>query len=177
MVMFMKEQTRERLKYLHIIPLVVIFWASFAYRLDITSQDLEPLISILQNVSVMIFTIMGIWIAYLYPNAILRITQPSKVDAIFSEEDSERVKVIVGVVVLSAIVLSLLLIGVVLKPFIIKSWLFTHIPDFFVAIGIFSLLTLSYLQLIAIYIVIASNVNFIIELKNKKNKHNLNNRL
>ncbi|EMU73968.1 putative membrane protein [Escherichia coli MP021017.5] len=36
---------------------------------------------------------------------------------------------------------------------------------------------LSYLQLIALYIVIASNVNFIIELKNKKNKHDLNRRL
>lgn len=126
----MKDKTRERLKYLHIIPLAAIVWASFAYRSDIKSQDLDPLISILQNVSVMVFTIMGIWIAYLYPNAILRITQPSKVDAIFSDEDSERVKIIVGVVVLSAIVLSLLLIGVVLKPFIIKSWLFIHIPSF-----------------------------------------------
>ncbi|WP_299998826.1 hypothetical protein [uncultured Cedecea sp.] len=173
----MKDQTRARLKYLHIIPFLVIFWASIAYRYDIKSQDLDPLISILQNVSVMVFTIMGIWIAYLYPNAILRITQPSKVDVIFSDEDSERVKIIVGVVVLSAIVLSLLLIGVVLKPFIIKSWLFIHAPSVFVGIGIFSLLILSYLQLIAIYIVIASNVNFIIELKNKKNKHNLNSRL
>ncbi|ELM6923875.1 hypothetical protein RYH56_001930 [Citrobacter freundii] len=175
--MFMKTQARERLKYLHIFPLAVIVWASFAYRSDITSQDLEPLISILQNVSVMVFTIMGIWIAYLYPNAILRITQPSKVDAIFSNEDSERVKVIVGVVVLSAIVLSLLLIGVVLKPFIIKSWLFINAPTFFVAVGIFSLLILSYLQLIALYIVIASNVNFIVELKNKRNKRDLNDRL
>lgn len=173
----MKVQNRERLKYLHIIPLAAIAWASFAYRTDITSQDFEPLISILQNVSVMIFTIMGIWIAYLYPNAILRITQPSKVDAIFSDEDSERVKIIVGVVVLSAIVLSLLLIGIVLKPFIIKSWAFLHYPNVFVAIGIFSLLMLSYLQVLAIYIVIASNVNFIIELNNKRNKHNLNSRL
>lgn len=173
----MKSLIVKYLKFFHIFPLALIFWMSCAYRTDITSQDLEPLVSILQNISVMIFTIMGIWIAYLYPNAILRITQPSKVDTIFSDEDSERVKVIVGVVVLSAVVLSLLLIGVVLKPFIIKSALFTYTPDLIVAIGMFALLTLSYLQLIAVYIVIASNVNFIIDLRNKKIKNDLNKRL
>lgn len=166
-----------KLKYLHTIPLVLIIWISFTYRNDIASQDLDPIVGILQNISVMIFTIMGIWIAYLYPNAILQITQPSKVDAIFSDEDSERVKIIVGVVILSAIVLSLLLIGMVLKPFVIKSFLFSKYPSFIVGVGIFSLLTLSYLQLMAVYVVIASNVNFIIDLKNKKNKSDLNERL
>lgn len=50
----------------------------------------------------MIFTIMGIWIAYVYPNAVLRIVQPSKVVAVFAEEDIKRVRMLVGVVILSA---------------------------------------------------------------------------
>ncbi|MHA7846200.1 hypothetical protein [Serratia sp. D1N4] len=173
----MKNKNRELLKFLHIIPLALILWVSYSYCQLLNEKDVEPIISILQNTSVMIFTIMGIWIAYLYPNAILRITQPSKVEAIFSEEDDDRVQVIVGVVVLSAVVLSLLMIGVIARPFILKSEIYKSTPALINGVGLFSLLTLSYIQLIGVYVVIASNVNFIIDLKNKKNKKSLNDRL
>ncbi|HEI6819485.1 hypothetical protein ACVSUJ_22880 [Yersinia enterocolitica] len=163
--------------YLHVIPLVFIAWVSYLYRAELSIQDVEPIISILQNTAAMIFTIMGIWIAYLYPNAILRITQPSKIEAIYSEDDDSRIQIIVGVVVLSAIVLSLLMIGVIAKPFIAKSVLYKYSPEYFNFLGLFSLLILSYTQLIGVYIVIASNVNFIIDLKNKKAKALLNKRL
>ncbi|OWF75394.1 hypothetical protein B4907_21665, partial [Yersinia kristensenii] len=63
------------------------------------------------------------------------------------------------------------------KPFIAKSVLYKYSPEYFNFLGLFSLLILSYTQLIGVYIVIASNVNFIIDLKNKKAKALLNKRL
>lgn len=175
--MDMETKKRTSLVFLHLLPLGLIVWISHAYCHDLNSSDIDPIVSILQNVSAMIFTIMGIWIAYLYPNAILRITQPSKVEAIYSDEDDSRIQIIVGIVVLSAIVLSLLMIGVIAKPFIIKSTIYKSVPSTINALGLFFLLSLSYIQLMGIYLVIASNVNFIIDLRNKKAKKSLNDRL
>ncbi|HTG56502.1 MAG TPA: hypothetical protein VL943_09555 [Niabella sp.] len=140
-------------------------------------QDVEPLISALENMSAMVFTIMGIWIAFIYPNAILRITQPSKIDAIFSEEDEKRINMLVGTIIVSALVLVFLLLSTLLKLFLSKSGLYLHFPSLVKITGVSFLLLLSYVQLVCVYIVIASNVNFLIDLRSKRNLHEMNRRL
>lgn len=146
---------------------------SYALNNHLSFKDVEPLISVLQNTSAMIFTIMGIWIAYVYPNAVLSIVQPSKVAAVFSEEDLERVKLLVGVVILSAFILALLLIGVSARVLLSKTELFIRNKEFFTGLGVFFILTITYTQLFCIYAVIASSVNFIIDLKNLSVKQQL----
>ncbi|EOB6240657.1 hypothetical protein ACHELW_000770 [Vibrio vulnificus] len=161
----------------HVLVITIVSYLSYSFRLDVTFKDVEPLISILQNTSAMIFTIMGIWIAYVYPNAVLRIVQPSKVSAIFSSEDLERVKLLVGVVILSASILAMLLVGITAKAFIAKTSLFLANKAFFTGFGLWWLLALTYAQLFCIYAVIASSVNFIIDLKNLKTKQRLSEKL
>lgn len=158
----------------HGFILIISITLSYFYREDITFSDIEPIVSILQNTSSMIFTIMGIWIAYIYPNAILRITQPSKIEAVFPLEDEKRVKLLVGIVVLSALILSTLVVGSIAKPFITKSTMFLEHPEIIKSISLFILLWLSYAQLFCLYIVIASSVNFIIDLKNKHHTSEIN---
>ncbi len=161
----------------HIFVITIVSYLSYSFRLDITFKDVEPLISILQNTSAMIFTIMGIWIAYVYPNAVLRIVQPSKVTAIFSSEDLRRVRLLVGVVILSACILAMLLFGTTVKTFVAKTSIFFANKAFFSGLGLWWLLTLIYAQLFCIYAVIASSVNFIIDLKNLKTKQRLSEKL
>ncbi|EHJ4099557.1 TPA: hypothetical protein N8Q04_003433 [Escherichia fergusonii] len=120
---------------------------------------------------------MGIWIAYVYPNAVLKIVQPSKVTAIFSEDDLKRVKLLVGVVISSALILLLLLIGITLKTFLTKTIFFILHRQVFSGIGLWFLLSLVYAQLFCIYAVIASSVNFIIDLKNLNTKKRLSEKL
>ncbi|EIQ0120575.1 hypothetical protein LUH71_002350 [Escherichia coli] len=120
---------------------------------------------------------MGIWIAYVYPNAVLKIVQPSKVTTIFSEDDLKRVKLLVGVVISSALILLLLLIGVTLKMFLTKTDIFAQHRQVFTGVGLWCLLSLTYAQLFCIYAVIASSVNFIIELKNLNTKKKLSEKL
>ncbi|HHY1353678.1 TPA: hypothetical protein ACV1CE_004485, partial [Salmonella enterica subsp. enterica serovar Agona] len=120
----------------HILVVLVVTYLSYSFRLDIDFKDVEPIISILQNTSAMIFTIMGIWIAYVYPNAVLKIVQPSKVTVIFSDDDLKRVKLLVGVVISSALILLLLLVGVVVKTFVIKTYLFMQYQSAFTVIGL-----------------------------------------
>lgn len=124
----------------HILVVLVVTYLSYSFRLDIDFKDVEPIISILQNTSAMIFTIMGIWIAYVYPNAVLKIVQPSKVTVIFSDDDLKRVKLLVGVVISSALILLLLLVGVVVKTFVIKTYLFMQYQSAFTVIGLWFLL-------------------------------------
>lgn len=161
----------------HMVVTAIITYLSYSFRLDVVFKDFESLISILQNTSAMIFTIMGIWIAYVYPNAVLRIVQPTKVTAVFSDEDLERVRLLVGVVILSAIILVLLVFGVATTAFITKTNAFMHNKPLFTGIGIWCLLALTYAQLLCIYAVIASSVNFIIDLKNLKAKKRLSEKL
>jgi hypothetical protein len=161
----------------HIMVFIAVTYLSYSFRLDIEFKDVEPIISILQNTSAMIFTIMGIWIAYIYPNAVLRIVQPTKITAIFSDEDLKRVKLLVGIVVFSALILILLLLGVTIKTFIIKTTTYTKYKSTLTGAGLWCLLTLLYAQLFCIYAVIASSINFIIDLKNLNSKKNLSEKL
>lgn len=157
----------------HFLLIVSIAAIGYALRNKLSFNDIEPLISILQNTSAMIFTIMGIWIAYVYPNAVLSIVQPSKVAAVFSEEDLERVKLLVGVVILSAFILALLIIGVSARMLIAKTDMFLRNRELFSGIGIFFVLIITYAQLFCMYAVIASSVNFIIDLKNLRTRQRL----
>ncbi|WP_421284182.1 hypothetical protein [Aeromonas veronii] len=167
--MFTKKQSLMPLLW-HASLAVFFLFLSIFFNNDITYSDVEPILSILQNTSSMVFTIMGIWIAYLYPNAIMKIIRPSgEIDAIFSDEDEQRLRLIVGVVALSAVVMVFLILGTTAKVFIEKTALYTAHPSAFKIPGIFILLSLSYAQVFCIYIVFASNVNFIVSLRSKKN--------
>ncbi|HCE4631803.1 hypothetical protein KW478_07440 [Vibrio fluvialis] len=119
---------------------------------------------------------MGIWIAYIYPQAMRKVIQPSS-SAIFPEEDKKRVQLLVGVVVISAVILAVLLIGISIKPFLVSTSLYLKVPDLFSFAGLCVLLCLVYAQLFCIYSVIASNINFITDLANKENDQKLNKKL
>jgi hypothetical protein len=157
----------------HVILACVIALVSYLFAGDITYDDISPIVGILQNGSAMIFTIMGIWIAYIYPQAMRKVIQPST-SAIFPKEDKERVQLLVGVVIISALILAVLLIGITIKPFLIKSSLYLLSPKLFSFLGLFVLFSLVYAQLFCIYSVIASNINFITDLANKENEAKLN---
>lgn len=161
----------------HVLVLLVIIYLSYSFRADIIFKDVEPLISLLQNTSAMIFTIMGIWIAYVYPNAVLKIIQPSKVTAVFSDEDLKRVRLLVGVVIMSAFILALLVIGMGSRMFIVKTYYYEQNQSLFTGVGLLSLMVLTYAQLFCIYAVIASSINFIIDLKNLNTKKRLSEKL
>ncbi|PST94438.1 hypothetical protein C9I86_03560 [Photobacterium sp. NCIMB 13483] len=161
----------------HVIILVIIVAVSYCFRNEIEFKDVQNLISILQNTSAMIFTIMGLWIAYVYPQVILSVVQSSKVISIFSKEDERAVKSLVGVIVVSAMIMGILVIGTSLQIFIVKTSLFISYSGVFCAVGIGSLLTLTYAQLFCIYMVVISSVNFVIKLKNAKNQIELSKKL
>jgi hypothetical protein len=161
----------------HLIVLTLVVTLSILFRDDLRFTELSPFLSILQNTSAMVFTIMGIWIAYLYPNAIMKITQPSRVEVVFSDEDEARISLIVGVVALSALVMCSLIIGAIAVPILKSSYLYEVYPSIIRGIGLFLILVIGYVQLFAVYIVFASNLDFIVKLRNLKKKQRMKQRL
>lgn len=180
----------------HIGLLILIIWISVSFRDTLRFSDLTPLISILQNTSAMIFTIMGIWIAYLYPEAIVKIINSSKDEVSIPNNDTvkpfplkkefdkksyikneSRIKIIVGIVALSASVMICLIIITLAYPLVINSWIYQTTPSVIRGLGLFVIVTLTYAQIFAIYIVIASNINFLRDITKLKNEMQLHKKL
>jgi len=86
---------------------IVIGILSYKFELDVTYGDYKDYCTVLLAVSGMVFTIMGIWIAFVYPNAIKRLQDPDKIkvaDFTKTLQDTRRLESIVGSVLESATV-------------------------------------------------------------------------
>jgi hypothetical protein len=159
---------------------VIFVLAFFAYwgmdKLDL--KDLEPLLGILQNTSSMVFAIAGIWIAYLYPEAIASIIKDGK-STVYngSNDDVSRVRLIVGVIALSGLVMGCLIIFSMAVPLFQKSSFYLDEPNFFRGIGLMFIFSLAYIQLFAVYVILASNINFLIRLTNMQVEDRLDKKL
>lgn len=158
-----------------IIGYALLFFASLylanRFQIKYSFSDFKEYITALSGVSGMVFTIMGIWIAFLYPNALARIVNPDKIEtADFSDslQETKRLEAIVGSVLKSAVIvvsISLILLAKVIffETSIYKSnfELTKHVLLSFVVV-------LSYIQIEAVGQVVYSNVMFLNELHGRR---------
>lgn len=162
---------------LHFLMFAVITILGFVCSSKFTMSNASQLISVMQNGTAMIFTVLGIWLAYIYPNVILKITQPDKFDVLFTEEDSQSVTMIVSVIICSAFIMVALIIGSAAWPIVSAFDFLIQNRDIIKGVGLSSLLILVYVLLCCIYLVIITNLNFLIHLKNQQNKRELEKKL
>lgn len=137
------------------------------YRYD----DYKDFINILVSISGMIFTIMGIWIAFLYPNALSRLANPDKIAAVdFSEtlEDTRRLENIVAAVLKSALVMMVALGVSAAKVILYKTLFYSTNIIVFKSLALAILLTITIVQIEAVLSVVLANVRFINELHRKR---------
>ncbi|SWL01762.1 Uncharacterised protein [Klebsiella pneumoniae] len=130
------------------ISLIIISPSNINY----VYNDFANYCTLLVSVSGMVFTIMGIWLAFLYPNALQRIVNPKTIETVdFTEqlEDTRRLEAIVGSVLKSSFVMITLLVVYLVK------------------------LVFSYMQIEAVVSVILANVMFINDLHNKREQRDI----
>ncbi|WP_209328256.1 hypothetical protein [Pseudoalteromonas sp. PA2MD11] len=132
----------------------------------LTYKDFNPAISVLQNISAAVFTLSGIWIAYLYPQAISSITSSSKVGLIKGSEDAKRVENLVYVVSTSALVLFFILLINVFEP-IFNKVISVECKQNFDCIIVSCIFYLTIIQSFSILKIIASNLDFVYRLSYK----------
>lgn len=89
------------------------FPAFFVYLelISVNPEAIKDFCAFLASISAMVFTIMGIWIAFLYPNALLKFTNPDKLENIdfsYGGVEAKRLSYIVSSVLMSAFVMTVL---------------------------------------------------------------------
>lgn len=145
----------------------------FIYKigLRVSFSDFKDYAGVLINVAGMVFTIMGIWIAFLYPNALSRLANPDKVaTADFSESfgETKRLEALVGSILKSALVVSLLLAIHLIRTILSSSDLYKQNGQFLSAVALASAITLTCLQFEAVFHVMWANVMFLNDLYRKR---------
>ena len=134
-------------------------------------SDYKDYLTLLSGVSGMVFTIMGIWIAFLYPNALSRLVNPAKIaTADFSDslDDTRRLESIVAAVLKSALVMTAALIITILKLFISKTPLYADNILLIKSFALAAVATLTIMQIESVFNVAISNVQFINDLHKKR---------
>ena len=148
-----------------------IYYLYYRWQFTYTYADYKDYLTSLSSISGMVFTIMGIWIAFLYPNAISRIANPEKLvakDFTESKSDSKRLESIVGAIMTSAIVAVLASIIMFAKTVLISSNFYAVHELHFRATAISTAVFLTLIQLESVFHVVLSNVMFINDLHFKR---------
>lgn len=160
---------------LRIVIYSVVFGATFFLAWNAGVQysyaELKSYLDSLVNSSAMVFTIMGIWIAFLYPNALSRLVDPKKVEtADFSDSltETKRLEAIVGSVLKSGIVV-LVALSIFMGKILFASSGFYTANHTCVKLSVLALVvTMTYAQAEAVISVLLSNVMFLNDLHRKR---------
>lgn len=159
--------------------LFLVFVGCFTFfDFEFLYADLKAFTDVLLNVSGVVFTLMGIWIAFLYPNALSRIVDPQQIAvADFSESlsESHRLTAIVGSVLKSALVvtaiMAMTLLKIVLPHF---DFVVLHLAVF-KQIALAVSVSLFLLQSEAVMEVMFANIMFLNDLHTKRAEKQANN--
>ncbi|MGP2972866.1 hypothetical protein ACTVMN_10180 [Serratia nematodiphila] len=166
------------LKIVHLIIFIAILITGLFFGKNYSYNDIKDILSTLQNISAMIFTIAGIWLAYIYPTAVKAIVRPSKIVSLHSkrniEKDMERITMIVKTIIVSAIVIFSIICINVFKPLLINIPIIAAHKEIAHQVAFIIAASLVYLQVLALFGIISSNILFLNDLHDHKNNKELN---
>lgn len=143
----------------------------------INTANISNLTSVLQNVSAMIFTIMGLWVAFIYPEAIKAVSGKGDVSDIKDDTKIKRIEGLVLVILSSAFVmLSLLAYNLLFMLFAEHEFVKQNAAPFkLVAVSFITFL--AFVQSKAVLAVMTANVRFVNDLYQVRNKRKLEEKL
>lgn len=150
---FIKSQKINMVIFLIIIVLVYLTYEK------VVINDVKDIISTLQSISAAIFTIVGLWVGFLYPNAIAGVVNDN-VDYIKNTKDAPRVEKLIYVIIISALVMMSTLLFYMTKLLLGNTVFYTSNKDAIKFIALTLILFTSWLQIKCILSLILSNINF-----------------
>lgn len=157
--------------FVYFFVLVSLYFLFFNINLNYLYSDFKEYLLVLLAVSSMVFTIMGIWIAFLYPNALQRLMDPSKIEnADFSETltETKRLEGLVASVLKSAFIVTIIMLIFLTKTILFYTPYYATYLHEIKSAALSLVIILTFLQLESIFFVIFSNVMFINDLHNKR---------
>ena len=157
----------------------ILFSAVFGFMLggSISYSDLSPSISILQNLSAAVLTIAGLWVAYIYPQAIAAYKSGENVKLMKGVESTERIEELIMIIIISASVLVVLLFSSLIwsgvKELSIVKGNYVLVKKLCVTVFFYVCLV----QSATVFKVIISNIRFVNELHRVKRDSEAHNEL
>lgn len=159
---------------------IISFYLIYRFSLDYRAHDFVQYTSILINVSSMVFTLMGIWIAFLYPNALKRIVDPNrKAKEDFSESlyETKRLESIVLSILKSGVVVLGIMLIYFSKVLLSNTFLYINHLQFIKTVALAWLILLSWLQVEAVVQVGYANIMFLNDLHDKREEGEVDRRI
>lgn len=148
-----------------IIPILLIICG-----LDINSDSISNILSLLVAIAGAIFTIMSIWVAFLYPNVLKTLKGENLINVDFSAggEDTIRLKQIISVIIQSATTMIVAVILLILLS--IKTNFNLSMQAWLGVCAQFVLAFISGLQICALISTIRINLSFMEVLERQRAK-------
>ena len=161
--------------------LLIFFESAYLYfGVTYTLSDLKNYTDALLASAGMVFTIMGIWIAFLYPNALKRIVDQETIKvADFTETLSEtkRLESIVASVLKSSLTIIFVLSLYLLKVILSHLPLYIDHSTLFKATALAGITLMSVIQVESIISVVLANIMFINDLHRKREDREMDNEI
>lgn len=146
-------------------------FATYYFKVPSDYVDINSYTGSLMLASSMIFTIMGVWVALIYPNALSKISDPKKIEvADFSEaiQDTRRLEALVASILKSGFVaIGVLAVGV--GKIAYSGLLWQWVPRQCAIASVLSFVALlSMVQIDAIIGVLFSNIAFLNDMHRRR---------
>jgi hypothetical protein len=145
------------------ILISVVLAAVTGYYLgaSVSAENVDNLTTTLYNTSAALFTVSGIWIAYMYPEAIAYFTKSDKVSLLKGTEHTSRIQELVLVILKCALViLSLLIFDTVKLLFSNLDWVVDN-KLLVKSVSVSFIVFLAIIQATAILSIILNNIRFV----------------
>lgn len=155
-----------------VIALVIIAILIYFLKDSLRFGDIKDVVGTLQNISAAIFTIVGLWVGFLYPNAIQGIVSDN-IDYIKNTKDVPRIERLIYVIIVSALVMLGTLVFYIVKALIGNSNIYNEFKWFIKYIALVFVFSLCWLQSRCIFSVIISNFRFANNLYSRINESKL----
>lgn len=144
-----------------ILMAVVLLVSGFCISESVKYSYVVDLLGVLQNTSAMIFAIAGIWLAYLYPNAIAGLMKSEKVDFLASKNEAKRIEGMILIIIMSAAVLIFIIAFYAFNAVLRGTDLYANNRLFIKGISCTYILTVLLIQLSCVIVLIRRNITFI----------------
>lgn len=150
---------------------LIVLFLSIKYGISISYDNFKDFSEILLNVSGVVFTVMGIWIALIYPAALSKIVDSNNILLVdFSEAktDTKRLEFLVFSILKSAFVVVIILAAYLFRFIALNFDFYSDCLFLFKAIAISTLVVLFFMHVESILHVISANIMFINDLHRKR---------
>ncbi|WP_306523711.1 hypothetical protein [Rheinheimera sp.] len=151
--------------------LCIIFISTFVsfYGVDlIVMKDFDDLLSSMVDISSALFAAVGIWVAYLYPEAISVLTERKNVTLMNGIDHTRKVEKLVVNMLISASVLLAILFLKFSQVFFANIPFIVEYKIIFKGVAIFSVSMMCLMQAYSLFSLMLVNVSFISRLHNVK---------